>query len=127
MSQACHLSTGEVEAEGSGVILSNIVNLRPAWATWEPVGKKKLEKRVLERHWPEGLKDTSLQSKPLEQLRQGHGKIRVQRTFPKTNTRNSVSVHSGLRGAREVSGVWFPPYWAHVAVTPEMLRTHLCW
>lgn len=42
VSQAYRLSTGEVEAEGSGVkvILSQIVNLRPAWANQDRVGKK---------------------------------------------------------------------------------------
>lgn len=48
-SQACHPSTGEVEARGKGVKvnLGYAVNLRPGWATWDLVLKKKKRKGKL--------------------------------------------------------------------------------
>lgn len=46
VTQACHPSTGEVEATGKGVkgTLSYGVNLRPGWTTWDLVAKKKKKK-----------------------------------------------------------------------------------
>lgn len=49
-SQACHPSTGEVEARGKGVKvnLGYGVNLRPGWATWDLVKKKKKKRKAYE-------------------------------------------------------------------------------
>lgn len=44
VTQACHPSTGEVEATGKG-LLSYGVNLRPGWTTWDLVAKKKKKKK----------------------------------------------------------------------------------
>lgn len=49
VTQACHPSTGEVEATGKGGkgTLSYGVNLRPGWTTWDLVAKKKKKVKLI--------------------------------------------------------------------------------